>query len=122
MTQQLIPIQPGMAQGTAPDQTARWRQHQAPTQHYQPQQPALGVAQAPSYRNVAMQPRAVVVNTGGLQPITAADSVSPHNKILNVGSRPGKWNGTGQFEVFKLELVLRFKAINLPKISGAMLQ
>ena len=62
-----------------------------------------------------MQPRAVVVNTGGLQPITAADSVSDFGKILNVGSRPSKWNGIGQFEVFKLELVLHFKAINLPK-------
>ena len=38
-------------------------------------------------------------------------------KISNVGPKPKQWDGSTQFDVFKLELVLHFKAIGLPKNS-----
>ena len=38
-----------------------------------------------------------------------------HTKVQNVGPKPPKWNGDTPFLAFRMELVLHFKAIGLPK-------
>ena len=38
-----------------------------------------------------------------------------HTKVQNVGPKPQRWNGETPFLAFRVELVLHFKAIGLPK-------
>ena len=38
-----------------------------------------------------------------------------HTKVQNVGPKPHKWNGDTPFLAFRMQLVLHFKAIGLPK-------
>ena len=38
-----------------------------------------------------------------------------HTKVQNVGPKPQRWNGETPFLAFRMELVLHFKAIGLPK-------